>query len=159
ERVDFNRQVRPILSDNCYFCHGPDAKQRKAELRLDLRESAIASGAIVPEEPDASSLVQRIFAAHGDEQMPPPESNQQLSDAQKELLRRWIAQGAEYQRHWSYEPPVKAAIPDGKSGVDHLVQQQLTELGLKPAPPADRRTLIRRLHFDLLGLPPSPDDV
>ncbi len=157
--IDFNRDVRPILSDNCFFCHGPDANHREAELRLDLRDDAIEHDAIVPGKPDQSNLIARILSDDADEVMPPPDSNKKLTERQKEILKRWIAQGAEYRKHWAYEPPVKAAIPAGQNGVDVLVRKRLAEIGLKPSPEADRRTLIRRLYSDLLGLPPTPEEV
>ncbi len=163
EPVSFNRDIRPILSDTCYACHGPDMNTLQAGLRLDIREVALApadSGerAIVPGDPEASELLRRVLSDDDGEKMPPPESNKRLTDQQKDLLKRWIAQGAEYQRHWSYEPPVKTAIPTGQNGVDFLVRQRLAEVGLEPSPAADRRTLIRRLYSDLLGLPPTPEE-
>ncbi len=157
--IGFNRHVQPILSDNCFFCHGPDAGQRQADLRLDIREQAIDGGAIVPGEPEESSLIQRIFSEDEDLQMPPPDSHKRLTLQQRKILRAWVEQGAEYQQHWSYEPPVKVEIPAGANAVDVLVQRALAEQGLEPSPPADRRTLIRRLSFDLLGLPPTPEEV
>ena len=157
--VDYNRDVRPLLSDNCFSCHGPDEKQRKAKLRLDVREEAIAKKAFVPGKPDASELVKRIYTKVADDLMPPPDSHKQLTSAQKDLLKRWVAEGAEYQTHWAYVPPVKPAVPAGQNAVDHLVQARLKTLGLKPSPEADRRTLARRLYFDLLGLPPKPEEV
>ena len=156
ERVRFNRDVRPILSDNCFLCHGPDAGRREAELRLDLRDDAVRHGAIRPGKPDESTLIERIFSHEAEERMPPAESNKALTDKQREILKRWIAEGAEYERHWSYEPPVKAPIPANENGVDHLVDRRLREVGLQPVPEADRRTQIRRLYADLLGLPPTP---
>ncbi len=158
-KIEFNRDVRPILSDNCFYCHGNDPSHRQAQLRLDVREDALQKEAFLPGKPDESALIQRILATDADELMPPPDSNKKLTVQQKEILKRWIAQGAQYQRHWSYERPVKAAIPAGNNGVDVLVQRRLAELGLKPSPEADRRTLIRRLYADLLGLPPKPKDV
>lgn len=159
ERIEFNRDVRAILSDNCFFCHGPDPKNRKADLRLDLRDEAIDSGAIVPKEPSESELVERIESSDPKKLMPPADSHKQLTARQKEILRRWIEQGAVYQQHWAYEPPVKAEIPAGQNGVDVLMARRLTEIGLKPVPPADRRTLLRRLYWDLLGLPPTPAEM
>ena len=157
--VSFNRDVRPILSDNCFYCHGNDPTHRKAKLRLDVREGALKNEAFVPGKPDESDLIKRILTSDADDLMPPPDSHKKLTPQQKEVLRQWIAQGAEYQQHWSYEKPVKAAIPAGRSGVDALVQKRLAEVGLKPSAEADRRTLIRRLYADLLGLPPRPEEV
>ena len=157
--VSFNRDIRPILSDNCFYCHGPDASHRQADLRLDIRDDAVAAGAIVPGKPAESTLVSRINATDSGELMPPPESHKKLDAKQKELLGRWIDEGAEYQKHWAYEQPVKVAVPAGTNGVDHLVRKRLAEIGLKPSAEADRRTLIRRLSFDLLGLPPTPEEV
>jgi hypothetical protein len=157
--IDFNRDVRPILSDNCFACHGPDATHREAELRLDLRDDALKQKAITPGKPEASSLVERIFSTDAEEVMPPPASNKKLTERQKTILKNWVAQGAEYKLHWSYEKPVKAEIPAGQNAVDVLVGKRLAEIGLKPSPEADRRTLIRRLYSDLLGLPPTPQEV
>ena len=157
--VSFNREIRPILSDNCFFCHGPDAGHRQADLRLDVRADAVAAGAIVPGKPAESTLMSRVNATDAGELMPPPESHKKLNAKQKDLLSQWIAQGADYQKHWAYETPVKAEVPAGTNGVDHLVRRRLAEIGLAPSNEADRRTLIRRLSFDLLGLPPTPDEV
>jgi hypothetical protein len=159
DSVSFNRDIRPILSDNCFSCHGPDASHRQADLRLDLRNDAVSAGAIVPGKPAESTLVSRVNATDADELMPPPESHKKLDTKQKELLARWIEEGAEYQQHWAYEKPVKAEVPAGANGVDHLVRRRLAARGLAPSLEADRRTLIRRLCFDLLGLPPTPDEV
>ncbi len=159
DRVEFNRDVRPILSDNCFLCHGPDKDRRKADLRLDLRDEALRAEVIVPGKPDESELVARILSTDPDEMMPPPKSTKRLDARQKEVLKRWVEQGAEYQKHWSYEKPVKAPIPNGQNAIDVLVGRRLAEVGLKPSPEADRRTLIRRLGFDLTGLPPTPEEV
>jgi hypothetical protein len=158
-RVEFNRDVRPILSDSCFLCHGPDKNRRKADLRLDLRDEALKAEAFVPGKPDESELVARIFSTDPDELMPPPQSKKKLDARQKEILRRWVEQGAEYRRHWSYEKPVKPQTPAGQNAVDVLVRRRLAEVGLKPSPEADRRTLIRRLCSDLTGLPPTPEEV
>lgn len=161
--IEFNRDVRPILSDTCFHCHGPDAKAREAKLRLDIREEALKpaeSGEtpIVPGQPEKSEIVRRLLTSDKDDLMPPPKAHKPLTARQKEILKQWVAQGAVYQKHWAYEVPVKAAIPAAQKGVDVLVQKRLAELGLKPSPEADRRTLIRRVSFDLTGLPPTPEE-
>src|SRR5437867_1029516 len=159
EKISYNRDIRPVLSDKCFFCHGPDANKRKGKLRLDIREEALAKKAFVPGKAEESELVRRIFTTDADDQMPPPASHRTLTEAQKQLLRAWIAQGAKYERHWAYLPPARPSVPTGGNGIDFLVQKRLHELGLKPSAEADRRTLARRLHFDLVGLPPSPEEV
>jgi hypothetical protein len=159
EKISYNRDIRPILSDNCFHCHGPDQNTRKGKFRLDVREDAVARGAIVPGKPKESELVNRIFGLHQEDPMPPPEAHKILTPAQKELLRHWIGSGAKYEKHWAYAPPVKLATPPGKNPIDWLVGQRLREVGLKPSPRADRRTLARRLYFDLVGLPPKPGEV
>ena len=159
ERIEFNRDVRPILSDKCFQCHGPDAGTRKGKLRLDRREDALARGAIVPGKPAESEMLLRIASKESDEVMPPPETHKAMDARERAILERWVAQGAGYQRHWAYEPPVKAALPAGANGIDVLVGRRLDAVGLKPSPEADSRTLIRRLHSDLTGLPPAPEEV
>ena len=159
DTVEFNRDIRPILSDNCFHCHGPDKAHRKAKLRLDVREDALAKQAFVPGKPEQSELVKRLHSMDSDEVMPPPDSNKKLNSHQKALLAQWIKQGGGYQLHWSYEKPVKASVPAGTNPVDALVAKRLDSVGLKFSPEADRRTLIRRLSTDLLGLPPSPAEV
>ncbi|MCC6232880.1 MAG: PSD1 domain-containing protein [Verrucomicrobiales bacterium] len=159
DAIVFNRDVRPILSDNCFLCHGPDANHRKGKLRLDLRDQALEKKAFVPGQPAESELVKRILTSDDEDLMPPKDSHKALTPRQKEILQRWVAQGADYQKHWSYEPPAKAFVPFGEHGVDYLVRQRLKETGLTPSPEADRRTLARRLYSDLLGLPPSPAEV
>lgn len=163
-KVDFNRDVQPLLSDNCFACHGPDANKVKGKLRLDLRDAALrpaksGKAAVVPGKPEESELVRRLLTSDSDERMPPAESHKVLTTAQKDLLRRWVFEGAEYRGHWAYIAPVKPVVPDGSQAIDRLVRQRLKELGLTPGPEADRRTLARRLYFDLVGLPPQPDEV
>ncbi|MDB6137223.1 MAG: Planctomycete cytochrome, partial [Verrucomicrobiaceae bacterium] len=158
-KIEFNRDIRPVLSDNCFYCHGPDKNHRKAKLRLDIREEALAKEAFVPGKPQESELVKRLSPEDKDDLMPPADSHKKLTEREKALLKRWVEQGAGYQLHWSYEKPVKASIPAGQNAVDVLVRKRLEEIGLKPAPQADRRTLIRRLYSDLLGLPPKPEEV
>lgn len=157
--IGFNQSIRPVLSDNCFACHGPDANERKGKLRLDVREAALEKKAIVPGKPDESELIARIETTDEDDLMPPAESHKTLTPAQKQLLRDWIAQGAVYEGHWSYVPPVKPAVPAGQNGIDHLAAARRQAQGLEPGNIADRRTLARRLHFDLVGLPPSPEAV
>jgi hypothetical protein len=155
EKMSFNQHIRPILSDNCFFCHGPDAGKRKAELRLDVREVAIAKGAIVPGAPDSSELIRRIYTADPDDIMPKPGSHKVLTDEQKARLALWIEQGAEYDIHWSYKVVQKPEI----DGIDATVKARLEHLGLEMSEKADKRTLIRRVYLDLIGLPPAPEEV
>ncbi|MES2594324.1 MAG: PSD1 and planctomycete cytochrome C domain-containing protein [Verrucomicrobiota bacterium] len=158
-KIEFNRDVRPILSDNCFYCHGPDPKHREADLRLDMRDEAVAAKALVPGKVAESELIARIITDDEDDLMPPPDSHKKLTQRQKDILKKWIEQGAGYQQHWAYEKPAKASIPAGKNGVDVLVRKRLAEIGLNPSPQADKRILIRRVYFDLLGLPPTPEEV
>jgi hypothetical protein len=163
--VTYNRDVRPILSDNCFSCHGFDEKGRKADLRLDTFEGATESGAIVPGDAAASLLWERITSDDADEVMPPPETHKTLTAAQKDVLRRWIEAGAEYEPHWAFvppgavEPPAVAAAAWPRSDLDRFILARLEQEGLAPAPEADRATLIRRVTLDLTGLPPTPAEV
>lgn len=165
ETVEYNRDVRPVLVETCFACHGPDSASRKADLRLDRRESAVEAGAIVPGKPDDSEAIRRIYADDPDEQMPPPASHKTLSEEQKLLLKRWVAAGAEYQPHWSLIAPRRPALPAVKNQrwvrnpIDAFVLAALEQQGLEPAAEADRRTLARRLALDLTGLPPTPGEV
>ncbi len=159
QSISFNRDIRPILSDKCFYCHGPDVGHRKGKLRLDIREEAVKKEAFVPGKPKESELVRRIFESNPDDVMPPPEANKPLTPAQKELLRRWIAAGAKYEGHWAYEKPVKPTLPAKSNPIDWLVQSRLHAVQLSPSAEADGRTLVRRLYFDLLGLPPKPEEV
>jgi len=164
--VEFNRDVRPILSDNCFACHGFDPKTRKAKLRLDTAEGALADRdgerAILPGDPAKSLVWARIVSNDPDEQMPPPDSHKKLTDAQKAILKRWIEQGAKYQQHWSFEAVRKPEVPqaDGaKNPIDAFLAQRLKREGLKATAEADRPTLVRRAAFALTGLPPTPAEV
>jgi hypothetical protein len=165
DKLEYNRDIRPILAENCFACHGPDKNTRKAELRLDVREEAIKAGAIVPGKPAECELLDKIFAQEPTERMPPPRSGKKLTAAQKELLKRWIAAGAEYQPHWAFIPPKRPRLPAVKnaawirSPIDKFILAELEKHGLGPAPEADRRTLARRLSLDLTGLPPAPAEV
>ena len=163
DEIVFNRDIRPILSENCFQCHGPDGAARQADLRLDDADAARA--VIEPGKPQASELVRRILSSDPDMRMPPADSRKSLSDAQKQLLKRWIEQGAEYQSHWAFIPPQRPQPPmveqaDWVHGdIDRFILRRLERAGLKPAAPADRTTLIRRVTLDLTGLPPTPEEV
>ncbi|MEM7384910.1 MAG: PSD1 and planctomycete cytochrome C domain-containing protein, partial [Verrucomicrobiota bacterium] len=168
ETIDFTRDIRPLLSDNCFFCHGPDAAERKADLRLDVEAAAKApidgQAPIVSGHPDKSVILQRMISEDPDEQMPPPESGKSLSAEEVDLIKRWISEGAEWSEHWAYVIPgpnnaleEKAGAEWGRNAVDHLILKRLKGEGLEPSPEADPATLVRRLSFDLTGLPPTPD--
>ena len=150
QEVVFNRDIRPILSNKCFFCHGPDEKTREADLRLDTREGAIEDhdgfSAIVPGKPDDSELIYRIAEATGDEAMPPPHAKKEsLTKEEVALFRRWIEQGAPYQGHWSFEPLAKTTPPVSWKGnpIDYFIEASLARLDIKPSPTADRATLIQ----------------
>jgi hypothetical protein len=167
--VEFNRDIRPILAENCFACHGPDKNQRKAHLRLDREEDALADRggyqAITPGKPDKSELYHRITAESAKEHMPPAKSGKKLTPTQIELVRRWIQQGSKWQKHWSLIPPQRPTLPPVSNrawpinGIDRFILARLEQEGLQPSPEADKRTLFRRLSFDLTGLPPSPEQV
>ena len=159
-KVDYNEDVRPILSENCFYCHGPDANKRKAKLRLDVREAALEKKAFVPGDAGASELIKRLVSSDSDEVMPPPDSHRTLTAAQKEILKRWIAEGAEYKQHWAYVTPVRPALPANgeKHPVDAFVAEKLAQAGLTLSPEAPKATLLRRVSLDLTGLPPSPEE-
>jgi hypothetical protein len=165
DKPEYNRDIRPILADNCFACHGADSAARKADLRLDRRDDAVKVEAIVPNDPAASEMIRRIDSSDAAEQMPPPATKKKLTNTQKDLLRRWVQEGAEYQQHWSFLAPVRPHPPAIhneswiKNSIDRFVLAKLEERGLTPAPEADRRTLARRLSLDLTGLPPDPADV
>ncbi|MFO0939572.1 MAG: PSD1 and planctomycete cytochrome C domain-containing protein [Pirellulales bacterium] len=160
-RYSYNRDIRPILSDKCFACHGFDAKQRQANLRLDQADGAYGSAdsgkhAVVPGRLEQSQLWQRVQSSDSDIQMPPKESHKSLTDGEKVILRQWIVQGAEYQGHWAFEA---IAIPKTKLSIDDWTERPLKELGLSFSPEADRPTLLRRLSLDLTGLPPTPEEI
>jgi mono/diheme cytochrome c family protein len=168
-KVDYNRDVRPILSENCFACHGFDEASREAELRLDVADSATADrggyAAIVAGDSAASAAWQRIISDDESEVMPPVDSHRKLTAEQKEVLRRWIDEGAAYAKHWAFIPPVKNELPTvstegwGKNEIDRFVLARLEREGLKPSGEASRQMVIRRLFLDLTGLPPSADEV
>jgi hypothetical protein len=161
DSIQYNRDVRPILTDMCFPCHGPDSAARKGDYRLDRREDAIGKKVIVPGKPDESEMMRRILSTDADEVMPPPTTKKTLTAKQKTLLRKWIEQGAEYQAHWSFIAPSRPELPKVKNEawvknpIDRFVLAKLEAAGLSPNPEADRRTLARRLSLDVTGLPPS----
>jgi hypothetical protein len=162
--VSFVSDVRPVLSDKCFACHGPDASTREADLRLDDLQSVLDAGSIVPGEPDESELMRRMLSEDPDQQMPPPAAHKELTEEEIEIIRRWIQQGARYEQHWSYRPLIRPAVPTinrNRVGnpIDAFILQQLTNENHDLSPAADKTTLIRRLYFDLLGVPPSDDEV
>lgn len=168
--VDFESQIKPLLSDRCFTCHGPDEKTRKADLRLYSQEGAMAKlddnlAVIMPGKPEASELYNRLITKDADELMPPPESNLALSDKEKELIRRWIVEGAEWKEHWAFAPVNKPTLPKPiqsnwpKNEIDHFTLAKMESAKINPSPEAKREKLIRRLSFDLTGMPPGLDEI
>lgn len=170
--LSFTHDVRPILSDHCYACHGPDAHAREADLRLDRRESALGSNgehaAVVPEHPELSEMFRRIHSDDADIVMPPPTVNKPLTADEKRILTQWISEGAQYEQHWSFVQPDRKQPPNlerfagqslPRNPIDHFILSGLEQVRLRPNPPANRTTLIRRLTLDLTGLPPTPKQV
>jgi hypothetical protein len=168
--VDFNRQVRPILAEFCFQCHGPDEQQRKAKLRLDTRDGLLGElrhggFPVVPGKPDRSELIARLVTEEEQQRMPPAKTGKRLSPQQVEILKRWVEQGANWSAHWAFVPPKRPELPSVRRGdwarnaIDHFVLARLEKEGLAPSPEADRVTLIRRLALDLTGLPPTPAEV
>lgn len=172
EKVDFNFHIKPILSDRCFACHGPDVNKREANLRLDTKEGAFAAfdslgkhHAVIPGDLDGSVLFQRIISKDPDEKMPPANSNLTLSDYEIALIEKWINQGAGWKEHWSFIPPTKPELPAVKqkewvkNPVDQFVLNRLEQKGLQPSPQASKETLLRRVSFDLTGLPPTVEEI
>ncbi|MBT6237837.1 MAG: DUF1553 domain-containing protein [Verrucomicrobia bacterium] len=169
EPISFARQIRPLLSDACFQCHGPDAQERKADLRLDQEHTAKSRDGdywvIKESDPDGSDLVARIFASDSDDVMPPPDSGKSLNDDEKKLIREWIKQGAPWETHWSFEPARRPDIPTVKdtdwpnNAIDFFILSKLEANGMRPSKEADPQTLMRRLHLDVTGLPPGVDTV
>ena len=168
DTVRFNRDIRPIMSDTCFHCHGFDAKSRKADLRLDIREFALKAGksgeiAIVPGKPEASEIIKRIFTKDEDDLMPEKASHKSLTPEQKELFRRWVKQGALYEDHWAYTPLKPVAVPSmpagGRNPIDAFVGKKLAEKKIAPSAEAPKEKLLRRVTLDLTGLPPTPEEL
>ena len=165
QELRYDRDIRPILSDNCFRCHGPEAKSRKAKLRLDVREVALEKEAFVPGKPDESEMIRRLTTTNEDDHMPPAIMHKTVTRAQIDLIRRWITAGAKYEPHWSYAPLVRPALPAVSNAgwvqdpIDTFILARLEESKITPSPPANRPTLLRRLSLDLTGLPPTPEEV
>lgn len=167
DQVRYNRDIRPILSENCFRCHGPDSAARQGDLRLDDREAAVAHGAVKPGDAKASSLLERVFSHTDEERMPPPETKKTLTDVQKELLKKWIEQGAEYEPHWAWIAPSKAIAPPKveenaswpRGAIDQFILAAMKPHGLAPAAEASKEAWLRRVTFDLTGLPPTPEEL
>ena len=164
--VEFNRDIRSILSDNCFYCHGPDKNKRKADLRLDTQEGLHGKdgepGTVAPGKPTDSELFRRITSADPEQKMPPAESGKSLTPRDIALLKKWIEQGAKFEGHWAFLPvkrPADSRDPKSSTAIDTLIADELAKHNLKPSAAADRVTLIRRLSFDLIGLPPTPEEV
>ena len=162
--VSFNRDIRPIMSDTCFRCHGPDKSSRMAGLRLDIREEALKSTKsgitpIVPGKPEASAIVERVFSTSIAKLMPPKYSHKELNEKQKNLIKQWVAEGAVYEGHWAYQPVRRPAVVGDGNPVDAFIKERLDLEGLKLSPEADARTLIRRVSLDLTGLPPTSKQV
>ena len=165
QEIDYARDIQPILSENCYQCHGPDRKARKAKLRLDVREMATAERdgfhAILPGKPEESIVIERLLSSDPEEVMPPPKSGNKLQRGEIALIRKWITEGADFSRHWAFIPPKRPSVPKttrtswSRSAIDHFVLSRLEQEGLAPSPEADRATWLRRASFDLTGLPPT----
>jgi hypothetical protein len=168
--IDFARQIRPLLSENCFVCHGPDDAQRKAKLRLDTKEGitkALRDGgqAVVPGDAKNSILLQRILSHDPDVRMPPAKSNKKITPQQAEWIKLWIEQGAQWSDHWAFVVPKRPTLPRvndkawTRNAIDYFVLHKLESQGLRPAPESDKVRLLRRLTFDLTGLPPTPAEV
>ncbi len=167
--IDFQREIRPILSDACFHCHGPDKNTRMAGLRLDTKEDAFSKrktgAAIIPGNPDASLIIQRLTHADKAKRMPPEYSHKSVTPKQIETIKRWIASGAGWQEHWSFTAPTRPKPPAVvntawvRNPIDRFILAKLQKSGLTPAAPVDRRTLIRRVSLDLTGLPPEAKEV
>ena len=169
DKIEFNRDIRPILTENCYSCHGPDASQRKAELRLDTKDGLFNAlkdiHPVIPQHPETSEIYRRITNDNADERMPEPKSGRRLAPRQIALIKKWIEQGAPWQGHWAFTAPIRPALPSmadekwPRNSIDRFVLGRLEADGLKPSPEADKSTLIRRVTLDLIGLPPTPKEV
>ena len=163
--IDYGRDIRPILSGNCFYCHGQDASHRKGKLRFDTLDGQRAKEAVIPGKPNDSELIKRILTKDPDEQMPPPDSNRHLTDKQRDVLRRWITEGAPFDGHWAFSAPARPEEPKNRNAtwarnpIDRFVAAKLDSYDLFPSPEANKETLIHRVTLDLTGLPPEPAEV
>ncbi|MCX6628415.1 MAG: DUF1549 domain-containing protein, partial [Candidatus Solibacter sp.] len=162
-QVRFNRDIRPIMAETCFRCHGPDKSSRMAGMRLDLRDEALkpnrnGAAPIVPGDAAGSGIVARVFAKDA-RIMPPAFAHKELSAAQKETIRQWVAEGAPYEGHWAHQPVRRPAVAAEGNPIDGFIRERLAREGVKPAPEADRRTLARRVALDLTGIPPTPEEI
>ncbi len=164
-RLNYGADIRPILAENCFYCHGQDESRRKGKLRLDTREGQLSQDAVIPGKAGESELIFRILSEDPDERMPPLDSHRTLTAAQKDLLRRWIDEGAHFESHWAFSAPTRPSLPEVRGSrwvrnpIDTFVLAKLESSGLAPSPEADKVTLIRRVSLDLTGLPPTPAEV
>ena len=158
--INFNAEVRPILSENCLYCHGPDAAKRKADLRLDIRSNVLAAKAIVPGNPEASEMIRRLETTDAEDVMPPPDSHRTVTAAQRKILRQWIAEGGVYSEHWAYVAPRRPQLPKitENNPIDCFIGERLQSADMDWSPEAPKETLLRRLSLDLTGLPPTPEE-
>jgi hypothetical protein len=165
QALSYNRDIRPILSDNCFYCHGPDKNHRDGKFRLDDRDSALTKKAIVPGKPEASKLIERIFTSDPEDLMPPPKTHKALNAPQKAMLKQWILEGAVYEPHWAYIVPKRPEVPRVKDAewvrtpIDAFIREKLAAAGVSPSREADKPTLLRRLSLDLTGLPPTKEEM
>ena len=163
EKIKFNRDIRPLLSDNCFACHGPDEHERKAELRLDVKEGGGFENkdglqAIIPGDATNSEVIARMISDDDDEIMPPPETGKKLTKDQIELIKQWIDEGAEYEGHWSFNSPTRTKNTDGHP-IDHYINEKLKTQNIEMSPVAPAHTLLRRLSLDLTGILPTPEEL
>ncbi len=163
DTIDFNRDVKPILSDKCFHCHGPDAANQDSSFRLHTPEAALEDlggyAGIVPGDPESSELLIRVESEDADFIMPPVDAPRHLSKKDKKILRQWILEGGRYDQHWSFKVPVRPDVPAQEDAIDHFIRKRLHGTGLSPSPRASKQQLIRRVTLDLTGLPPTPEEV
>ena len=163
DEIDFARDIRPILTDNCYHCHGPDEDAREADLRLDTKDGLFrvvdGTAVVSPAKPSESEMIRRVKTNDADERMPPPDAKRSLTPKQIELLTKWVEAGAVWKGHWSFQPVIQPDVPDSKNAIDYFVRQRLEREGLQPSPEATKERMLRRVTIDLTGLPPTIEEM